>query len=445
MPERSLEAPIPVQEKPKPVQDRPQNPARRSFLKGLAGLAGLAAIGQIPDTPRNIPAPEAENKEKVFGEPKLTIVDVDPNIPNERLVKQALGEKFILKDQLRAEFGEDYKNKWSEIGQKYPEALMYAFVEKYFTHGKDVSAVTEDIWKRIGLGNKKARLIPLQTILDQQSVKTIKDSEENPGVSVNFDPQKVIDILKDDPNQVVNMSFQVGNVDLYAVTHRQKELLGAPSEEMLLEDDEGNYYPGARSISVENNQKVYLNEKGEKVAPVSPEDYQKRQEQERGVKETLTTSTKIEGAYSKDKAKENLPKLFEVCKAYPDKLFVAAAGNEGEDLREALKQIEKPNNLLLVGQWSVYNVEGSTAELPTHRVHGTDVYVNNSALQVPDGSSFSTPVISAYASSLLSRGLPIEAAIKAIKAASTVRIYHANSEAREILALVLNPDKLTSK
>jgi len=342
MPERSLEAPIPVQEKPKPVQDRPQNPARRSFLKGLAGLAGLAAIGQIPDTPRNIPAPEAENKEKVFGEPKLTIVDVDPNIPNERLVKQALGEKFILKDQLRAEFGEDYKNKWSEIGQKYPEALMYAFVEKYFTHGKDVSAVTEDIWKRIGLGNKKARLIPLQTILDQQSVKTIKDSEENPGVSVNFDPQKVIDILKDDPNQVVNMSFQVGNVDLYAVTHRQKELLGAPSEEMLLEDDEGNYYPGARSISVENNQKVYLNEKGEKVAPVSPEDYQKRQEQERGVKETLTTSTKIEGAYSKDKAKENLPKLFEVCKAYPDKLFVAAAGNEGEDLREALKQIETP-------------------------------------------------------------------------------------------------------
>jgi len=83
------EVPVGVQEKPKPVQNKPQNPARRSFLNGLAGLVGLAAVGQIPDISRNVPT-KVENKERVVREPKLAH---SPEVP---LNPQTLVLDFLI-------------------------------------------------------------------------------------------------------------------------------------------------------------------------------------------------------------------------------------------------------------------------------------------------------------------------------------------------------------
>jgi hypothetical protein len=102
------------------------------------------------------------------------------------------------------------------------------------------------------------------------------------------------------------------------------------------------------------------------------------------------------GAYTKDRVKENLPKLFALCNAIPEKIFIAAAGNFEDDLRG----FTKPDNLLTVAQWD------GDRKRPGDSVFGADIYVDNYALENGWGSSFSTPVISAVASVLADEGLP---------------------------------------
>ena len=448
------EIPVPVEDKPKPVEDRPQNQGRRNFLKGLVGLAGLAAIGQIPDT-RNVTPPQTEDRERLLGKPKLIIIDVDPNIPNEELVSQALGDRYVSKDRLKTEFGEDYDKRWGEIAQKYPKALMHAFADNYLSHGQQVSEAAQKFWERETRKDKKAEVIPLQRIFGKESIKAIKDADGNPGISVNFDPKKVIELLKNNQDQVVNMSFQVGNVDLFAKQVKSLDFESRKSVRPPLYEED-------RDMNIVNTNRVYLfppdgysiqvlkegilvpaDEKGNPLPSVTKDEYDAlvKQDEERIIKEggvpTLNT-TEMVSAYSDSKVEENLPKLFEVCNAYPDKLFVAAAGNEGEDLRRALGG--KPKNLLIVGQWSTDIFDSSIQAYPTHNVYGADIYIDNKAEQLPNGSSFSAPYLAAYASSLMGRGLPMEQAIQTIKAKSMPKTYRAKSEAAETKALVSHPD-----
>lgn len=107
-------------------------------------------------------------------------------------------------------------------------------------------------------------------------------------------------------------------------------------------------------------------------------------------------------AYTKDKAQENLSELFRICKAFPDKLFIVAAGNLEDDLT-AIDQ-PFPKNLLTVAEWN-----GRT-DMPQAEVLGADIYVDNSSFGAPPGSSFSVPVIGGIIQALLNQGLSIEEA-----------------------------------
>ncbi len=362
----------------KNVAPRKKYPLLKSVTKKLAPVIIAAVAAFSPDSKAVLPTPVTPNTisseqgqkeaEKIPFKPQVTIIDAGLSAPregiiqneffsNEDLAKKILGSAYLSKEQIGKDFGHpinwmspDAKHA-AEKTKKYKQVMTHAFIERYFSHGDKVVGAMEEVWNKAGLKSTGVELIPLQKIFDMSSVKEIQDSLGNQGVSISFNPQRIIELLSTDTNRVVNMSFQVGDIDLL----------------------------------------------------FSKYDF---------------PSIEIVGAYDREKARENLPKLFAVANAYPDKLFFAAAGNEGEDFEETLRELkdQKPKNLIIVGQWT-----GNYG--PTNQVFGADIYVDNGKLGILDGSSFSTPVLTAYAEILSRQGLSQDEVLGKIKASSHQEDY----------------------
>lgn len=287
------------------------------------------------------------------------------------------------------------------------------FEDIYFPHGEKVVVSMRKVWDQDGYEAGDVSVLSLQRILDPSSLSSSIDKEGNEKLTINFNSKRIIDLLKSNPDKVVNMSFQVGDVGLIKKATINVENIGhfnysdSLNQGMQLDAD-GNVYPGAVGIRLlGKDEQIRVNAQGEKVYPVPEKEYQKQLEKEGKIKIVTSNALSIEGAYTKEDASKNLPELFKVCHAYPDKLFVVAAGNEKEDLRDALIQLKKvrPNNLLIVAQWGKGSYDGKEYEFPTQGVQGADIYVNNKDFGVDDGSSFSTPIITAKAAELVSKGI----------------------------------------
>lgn len=347
--------------------------AKRAAPVIVAALTAFSSDSKPPLITPVTPPPISQEQgqvetRKTSFKPLVTIIDAGLSTPkegiiqndffsNEELARRLLGDEYLSKEELVKEFGQpinwmspDAKHA-AEKTKKYKQVMTHAFLERYFGHGDKVASTMEEIWSKAGLRNTGVTLIPLQKTFDASSVKEIRDSLGNQGVSISFDPQPIIELLRADANRVINMSFQVGDVDLI----------------------------------------------------FSKYDF---------------PSIEIVGAYHGEKARENLPKLFSVANAYPDKLFFAAAGNEGEDFEEIIKELkdQKPKNLKIVGQWT-----GGYG--PTQKVFGADIYVDSRVLGLDDGSSFSTPVLTAYAETFLRQGLSQEEVLEKIKTNSHQEDY----------------------
>lgn len=423
----------------------------KTALKKIAPVA-LAAITMFtPDSKIPLPTPiippaassEQGQKatERITFKPQVTIIDAGLSVPKEGITqneffsqeefaKKLLGSEYLSKEELEREFGRPING--LAIGEaavttgKYKQVLTHAFIERYFSHGDKVMQVMEGVWNKTRLQSTGVELLPLQKILDASSIKEVQDSLGNQGISISFNPQRIIDLLKTDTNRVVNMSFQVGDVDIFL----EKKYISIPEPEPVypdsFRDNDGNVYVGAVGLTTNKDGKlIYIDALRNEVKPTTPDEQktlrqQKREEakQKATIEEIKYPQIKIVGAYDRDKARENLPKLFAVASAYPNKLFFAAAGNEGEDFEEALKELrdQKPKNLIIVGQWTAnYG--------PTQKVFGADIYVNNSKLGVPDGSSFSAPALTAYAETLFRQGLSQEEVLDKIKTSSNQEVY----------------------
>lgn len=423
----------------------------RKVAKRIAPLliAAVAAFSSNVEAPPPIsitPPPISQEQgqleiEKNSFRPRVTIIDAGPTEPtagiiqkefpssNDDLVKKLLGDTYISRQQLTEEFGGDFENKMGEVTNKYPQALLYKFFDTYFSHGQEVAQTMERTFGKLGLKSTGIDLVPLQNVFAKEDIKFVTDSLGNLGVSINFDPQKIIELLRNDQNRIVNMSFQVGDVNIFL----EKKYRSVPQPENIYSgnsvqsDDKGNIYIGAVGYAV-NKDGITINVdvQGKEVGPTTPDEQkilrqQKLEEanQKAIIKETKSPLTKIVGAYDQDKARENLPKLFAVANAYPDKLFFAASGNEGEDFEEILRELkgQKPKNLLIIGQWT-----GNYG--PTHKVVGADIYVNNEELGLGYGSSLSTAALSAYAETLLRQGLSQEEVLERIKTNSHQENYN---------------------
>jgi len=212
----------------------------------------------------------------------------------------------------------------------------------------------------------KPQLYPLQSLINPKLVEFGRDKLDNSMLSISLEPEPIVKVLKNFPQQkVVNLSLQVGK-------------MGFVYEEKWLE-------PQAREIS--------------------PGVYE-----EKTIVQTYETpQVKTQDAYTLENAQENLPKLFELCRSFPDKLFVAACGNTRDDIREARKLLASdwPNNLLLIGEWDdTFKYRQGNSDYGY--VYGADIYVDNQSLGLEHGSSFSTPVVGALASIMMNQGLTVE-------------------------------------
>lgn len=428
-----------------------------------------------PYTPTKNPNSKQEqsgSKELIPYSPSITIVDAAPSEPtkgliqkefisNEKMMRNVLGDKLISREQIIQEFGQNYEEKWDEIVSKYPQALMYRFGDTYFNHGENVVGVVDITFKRSGLKSTGINMLPLQKIFDKDSITFIKDASGNPGVSLNFDSKRITELLKNDSSRIINASFQVGNVELYQVAKVRTEVIPKYDQNDPRFSGEGLggeldgkevLYQGAVGIRTENGRVVYYDVEGREITPISLEELEKRKLENSEIKEHKSTELIMNGAYTKEKAMENLPKLFEVCDAYPDKFFVFAGGNTGEDFREAMEDLQDkvPKNLLIVGEWIKYDYgmgvyEGPAMEYGKYgQVLGPDIYVYNGGSNSAHGSSFSAPELAAEIDILLSKGLSIEQAKAKILASSDINTLQL-ADGTQYTARVFNPQLLKTE
>lgn len=416
---------------------------RREFLK-LMGKGAIAAT--VATTLGNISVPEVESPElsqeegyrqayqaeqrkfweslRVHEAPEqlsdnVVMIDFAPSKPTEGfqqndfpqesdLLKNLLGNDAIDESQLVAEFGPDFRNNkdilYDQVFRKYPKlAMVYDSLNRFTTHGEKVGTAMQHMWNILGFKNS-IHITPLQNMINTENTAFDQDELENQGFFIDINPQLIIEQLKQYPDQkIVNFSFQVGTVGSRFVTRERRN---PPKPDVYTDIDENGkktYYLNATKITPEAEQPKFLLPDGTPAQPMSQEEYEKfvkeRNEKESVIEEHAPRVKTID-AYNPQTVKENMPKLVSICNAFPDKLFFASAGNEVDDLRTVESLL--PSNLIMVGQWN------PSLKRPNAKVYGADIYVDNRILGLPDGSSFSTPVFSAYASVLLNRGLSHE-------------------------------------
>ncbi len=415
---------------------------------------------EIPPTstptpePTSTPSAPKENKKLIPYSPSITIVDIAPSVPTENMLRQIFEDKnipYISKERLIQEFGQNYEEKWDLVVEKYPQALIHKFTDIYLNHGKNVAVVAEDTLEKSGLKSTGINILPLQRIFDRTSVTLVEDSSGNVGISINFDQKRIIELLKGDPSRVINASFQVGNVELFQKTKIKTEVIPKYdpkdplfSSEGLLSDDGKSLYQGAVSIRSNKDGNIdYLDAEGKKIEPISLDELEKRKLENSEVKEYKSTEFLIDGAYTKEKAMENLPKLFEICNKFPDQFLVAAGGNTGEDFREAMEALKNqiPQNLLITAEWVKGNYEDYNYEGPAMEVYGPEIYAYNEGSGSPHGSSFSVPELAAEIDVLLNRGLSFTQIKEKILASSDIHILEL-ADGTDYTAKVFNSSKI---
>lgn len=391
--------------------------SRRRFLKGVVkGATALATASLLK---------ESKGPEKLKEIPSnLVMIDFAPQkqspnfhqdiFPNNNQLAEELsgGEYDYLGIQKELAAGVVRRNVdligiysnarevrlFYEALKKYPKGtLVYGALRTFGRHGELVAGAMRKTLKQYGY-HITPHIIPLQEIINPASVEFTIDELGNRQFFITVEPESIIEMLKKFPDQkVVNFSFQMGKLG-FRLTEKEKKLIGPieyPRGSVMVLGDKVTY-----SISLPNGEKINVSTE-EEYNRLLEESFVKSQEKAFQVIDAKYPGYTAVGAYSRGENNfPNFEKLLKLCGAFPDKLFVCAGGNFRDnilEIREVLKD-SWPQNLLVVAEW----LQGKG---PRDDMKGADIYVNNDALGLPEGSSFSTPVISALASILVNNRL----------------------------------------
>lgn len=395
-----------------------------SILRGSNPLPIEKPKQPSVQTPKPTVIPTPENQEVLtdLGEPVIMIDFSPPEAvegikqteisQKEVIIKSLLGDNFISEERLHQEFGDDFlssPDKLKAVGKKYPDAAAaYGIMNRFSRHGKSVGLTMHAIWNFLD-SRGQVNLYPLEKIFNAERVERVQDELGNRGYFLTIEPEPIIDALGNYPNQkVVNFSFQVGRVGFYYV----KKIMAKDPEIYL-----PNNSTTDGGITWEINDPEWISKWGARFNIVTTESGRGKitltaaQWDELHIRinqpvlqEVDNADLRIKGAYTCESTNDNLLKLFEVCKAFPDKLFITAAGNEGDDLRQARSELTDswPKNLLLVADW---NEDDKKIGKPLGDVFGVDIYANNGVLSLNSGSSFTAAGISALAALLENQGM----------------------------------------
>ena len=384
---------------------RPKS-TRRRFLKGAAIAAGALA-GAFIRIDKNTPQPVREQALPQIEQLKtlqndIVVIDFAPHKPQEGVNQLEEGSQdFINVPDL-------------------PFDVKESIQKEVASHGENVARVMQRVWRSLGYEGS-INLFPLQNTFRQKDVETQEDELGNKVYLLTIDQDKLSGVLERYPDQkVVNLSLQLGKVG-FTILEREKRIT-KPVD-----------YPTQVAI---DGQVKYLSSDGRRLPIASLDEYeayrQKLEEEATEVVKLPNPYPALKEAYTKEEARKNLSRLFALCEKYPEKLFIAAAGNTSQDLRELG---DRPTNLLLVAEWD------HELERPKNNILGADIYVDNRAQGFDSGSSFSTPVISALCSILLNRGLGIQGTKNELLWLSDIKNY--DIEGKKEYSKVLNIDRLT--
>lgn len=364
--------------------------SRREFLKFTGVLAATAGLTQFlgGDTLRSL---------ELEKEPSVLELDIyDTELLGRLLIKDNFPEGFSVEETFK-KMGVTDPNSLEGLQAAEPETeeeyklLMVKLLElKFKDHGKNVSEV----------GKKTAELISRKTDSTQTTQISIIEAIEingisydelgNPIMSYSISPDKVNNLLKSSPANLVNMSFQPGQNEIKFVMYTKNQ--DFPTMEQSYMTVNGNetpvgeptYYDKERNIiskekyeglliEVENNPKVLLESKERYI------DY-------------------VDGYFS-EHTQGNVEALIDIAVSNPDKVFIAAGGNPTEmdeipDITLVRMQFEEknlwPKNLIVVG----YEYISDWVRMPAS--FGSDIYIDGDFIEdqigYTESSSYATRI-----------------------------------------------------
>jgi hypothetical protein len=413
----------------------PVNPERRAFLKNLGKAAvaapvvssnlanGLADFSEGVDRRRTL-----ENKE-MSSQPIITeFVDFTYGDPKP-LIHQALGN-----EDRSEEIGvgtEEYKAHESSFILSDDEAvvktaILNQILQEKKGHGELTTGTFVNTAKENGLQVEAPHISPLEGAL----VSAFEHDElGNVIAKVSVDTDKLAAVIAQMPPDlsIVNMSLIVGESQEKYVFRKPKDL--DKFEYMDPNNVDAFFYTlqEPSTLSNINGNLVPVDSDGAPLEIVSEDEYNNRNKtyHDASIKEYAETgqsqgivniTSSIQGeennpsfvrerteAYNERLAPENLPKLVDLAKQFPNKTFFCAGGNEDDNFYWSRKDIEEktgwPENLLLIGvKHDIYK----QSEVETD---GCDIYLDTKDFDwLNDGgylsASEATAVVSSIANSL---------------------------------------------
>ncbi len=404
--------------------------SRRDFLKGSLAGAGAVASGSLGRGLEKFAQGVDTRKPKESGEQdlglgqSLLVIDFAPTSPTEGILQDEFSQNGLLLQELAgADYASDERleEEWHREDPQTPyedwlvlnhQRLVLAkdLRSRYEDHGKNVAAVLQETWRML---DSKGIVVmePLQQILDAEKVVETRDELGNIGVSYEISAEGLSQIISEHPDKkVIGLSLLLGKQEAYLIQRMEvpREIInfvvdhGPNDEDFTYAYGDGSKTPIL--TQTKSGEQIYLDDQGNKIEPMTREEYKKWSESRTIIEEQSPSQfwVNLVEPYSPKLVEENLLVVKDLVERNPDKFFIVAAGNIDSDLRIAKELLpsEIREKILFVGQWG----GGGSVNKPREDTHGADIYVDNAALGLPHGSSFSTPFIEGIATKLLAGG-----------------------------------------
>ncbi len=446
-----------------------QEKSRREFLKGSGKVAGGIVAHQLINKVPGLNSladmtAQVENKEKISQQAETVIIDFAPTVPNAELnqtkfvtpqeVLNAIGtdRMFDVTEMTTAvpsekpvtnaeEFEKYIKSNWNELNTFYADKpkqiakLRFTYYTLMFfnqkkDHGQEVVTAFRKASKWFGEKETPTRIIPSQEMFLGNDVD-IEDQEKDEneyGVSVRVTAENAVPLLQEAKSisgaehTVFNLSWQLGEQGLgrelcnfrvivpWETTYRPdgntyffvfpeagigEEKLGPnDGEEQVIDGiphfiffplPDGSVPPPLIALPQPEAEKLFDHLEG-------IVDQQFRDGEFFQIPVIL-----ISDAYRPEAVSDSVIEIQKLANEFPEDVLVMCAGNNYDDLRGQ----DIPENALIVGEWKNRLIKR------TSRVYGADIYVPNRELALGNGSSFSTPFISALAKELINTGTKV--------------------------------------
>ena len=432
--------------------------SRRDFLKKTGITAATVALASaVRSGSGMIPLERELNPEGLQYIDNTIFLDFAPEKPiegirqtsyplNVELERRLLGDKYKNLIQIIGEYGVSPSKE--KILDEHPEfALLHGGLENFSTHGEIVTTAHRKVLAQFGY-DSSLFISPLQSALNSESSDLdYADKLGNKGVTIEVRADPLIDQLKNTPQRIVSISFQLGKIHLVNIQRDLSVDYDYDKHQELLEElwkklsPQYAFYPDTKTTEYyfldkeglkldvfykdgKPEYKVIDTSTGEPVTEgfrkMTQEVYEKFEEAQR--RETLRqvhtlkvtnserVDIKIKGAYSGEEGVQNIQELFKLVNEFEDKLFIVAAGNYSDDIRPLREMFKDkwPKNLLIIGQW---NADENKPKAIKGATLGADIYVDNKDFGFEEDrkfSSISTACLSAVANILAKSNYSIE-------------------------------------